>query len=244
MINQSQIVDFLTTCLICQKLKNDDLRTFASYCRIKKYQLGEIVLEEFDKTEETNLFYIVFQGTLHISKKHSIDQSHKNMLINIIKQGESFGEIGLIKNDSHRSATVTCLTETTLLAVNKSDFLTFYNNNIIFVQNVVEIIVSFLMHSNNLTKYIMFSTRNASCRLAYLLDFLKDKFAEQYGENSYQINLPFKSSLLAEFLGMKTQLFSRCKKELVDCGLISGYGKTIIIDDYSKFKSYMAKALQ
>jgi len=238
-IDDTEKIDFLKSTELCKKFSVTELQDFAGFCKFQAFQAGETVCDEDEKLGNNYYFYFVFKGDLQVTKLHSKLGLPKSMLINILKSGDSFGEIAILQNDTVRSASIKCISDSVLLRIEKQDFLAQYKANRKIADNLIDILIVFLKHSNALTRYVMFSSRDASCRLGFMLDFLREKYGCQNDSDSYTINLPFNTGLIADFLGMKSQLFSRSKKELSERGLISGYGRTIHIPDYTAFKAFL-----
>jgi len=230
---------FLKDTALCKNFTHQELEQFLVFCKFEHFYAGEILFNEGECLGKLSYYYFVFKGDLQVTKLHTKIDIPKSMLINILKSGDSFGEIGILQDDTVRTATVKCITDLTLLVIERKNFLAQYKSNRKIADNLIDILIGFLKHSNELTRYVMFSSRDASCRLGFMLDFLKDKYGKPDGHNSFIINIPFNTGLIADFLGMKPQLFSRCKKNLVERGLISGYGRTFVIIDYTLFKAFL-----
>jgi len=130
---------------------------------------------------------------------------------------------------------VKALTDSKLLKVNRQDFLQLYRSNHKFANNLTNIIIGYLNHSNNMSRYIMFSSRDAVCRISFMYDFLAGKYGVVQNDGSCEIHLPFNSQLILEFLGMHQQAYSRNKKILTDNGVIYGHGRKIVINNYAQF---------
>jgi serine phosphatase RsbU (regulator of sigma subunit) len=83
----------------------------------KSMQDREILFREGDAGEN---FYIVVRGMLEVLK--SADGAEE-LLLNVLKEGEYLGEMGLIMPGGHRTATVRARGEVNLLSMNRSQFL-------------------------------------------------------------------------------------------------------------------------
>jgi len=240
-MTETEIINFLKSIKFCNGFKNTELKELAGKFRLKSCSAKEQVLSEGDNSDAINHFYIVVKGNVSISKQHENKGQICNLLINILKSGDCFGEIAMIQDDKTRTASVKCLTDTIFLIIERRNFLEFYNSSWQMAHNFNRIFIEYLNHSNNVSRYVVFSSRNATARLMYMLDFLKSKYGDIKKDNSCLIDLPFNSSNIAEFLSWKQQMYSRSKLELENCGMISVDSKSITIHDYSKFKAALYK---
>jgi len=240
-MKKNEITDFLKHIELCMNFNRIELERFSSLCRLAKFSAKDLVFEEGDNENFINYFYIVLSGNVQISKKNNNNGMANNLLINILTGGDCFGEIAILREDKTRTATVKCLTATSFLLIDRRDFLEFYNANRIIADNLIKIFMNYLNHSNNVSRFVVFSSKDASIRLAYMLEFLKSKYLRSQVDNRIQIQLPFNSGKVAEFLCMKQQLYSRCKISLSRNGLAEISGKKIIILDYKKFQAFLTE---
>jgi len=215
-MGNTEIVQFLKKCTPCHDFTSRELDHFASICTETTYNAGDTILVEGDSRENIHSYYLLVSGDLQIGKDFMFGCNEKNMLVNILTAGDSFGEIALIQEQKTRTATVKALTDSKLLKVSRQDFLHLYRSNHKFANNLTNIIIGYLNHSNNLARYIMFSSRDIISRISFLYDFLAGKYGEVQADGSCEINLPFNSQLILEFLGMQQQVYSR-KKKNIDC---------------------------
>ena len=77
----------------------------------------EILFKEGDPGEH---FYIVMKGTLEVLMAAG---QAEELLLNVMSEGEHFGEMGLIMPGGHRTATVRARGESTLLSMSRETFL-------------------------------------------------------------------------------------------------------------------------
>ncbi len=82
----------------------------------KKYAAGENIIIQGDQGE---LYYIIKSGRVAVLVKKKIEREVRQVAV--LGYGESFGEEALIR-DQRRNATVQAMEETTVLALNKTDF--------------------------------------------------------------------------------------------------------------------------
>jgi len=235
-MTEVEIIHFLCGIKLCDDFSNTELTRMANICQVKSFVARDQVLSEGDKNDCINHFYIVVKGDVSIAKQHVCEGQIRHLLINILKTGDCFGEIAMLKKDKTRTASVKCLTDSIFLVIERRIFLEFYKSSWKMAHNLNHIFIDYLNHSNNISRYVVFSSRDATARLMYMIDFLGSKYGTM-NDDLCQINLPFNSSNIAEFLAWKQQMYSRGKLELERCGMISVGLKSITIFNYSKFKA-------
>jgi len=228
-------IDFLKTTQLCHNFLARELKQVAGICKIQQFKAKEQVFEDGDNKDYTNHFYIVFRGDIQVSKAYSYNGLTRTLLLNILTAGDCFGEIAMLTQCHTRTATIKCLTACEFLMIERSEFLNLYNANRKMADNLLMIYTRHLIHANNVSRFVMFSAKDATARLMYMLDFLKSKYGIPDGNAGILINLPFNNGKIAEFLSMKQQLYSRCKLSLKKNGLIDFNGRNLAIPDYSRF---------
>ena len=87
-----------------------------------RYRRGQTI---FQKDDAGSAMMAVLAGRVRIS---SVSAEGKEMTLNVINPGEVFGEIALL-DGKPRSADATAIDETTLLVLERRDFLPFVLNN-------------------------------------------------------------------------------------------------------------------
>ena len=88
--------------------------SFQQTPNIQRYSNGDIIVSE---GIVSNNAYIIFEGKVNITKK--VDK--KSILINTLKKGEVFGEMGLI-SQSVRSASVVAVGDVTIGVIEREQF--------------------------------------------------------------------------------------------------------------------------
>jgi len=97
-----------------------------------RYKAGESVLQQ---NEEGDCYYIIKSGHCVVSKQTGKDA--KPVLIAELRDGDSFGEEALL-NDGVRNASVTMITDGTLMRLSKVDFQELLQNTLVTKVNLVE----------------------------------------------------------------------------------------------------------
>lgn len=114
---------------------NSELSNMAESIIVRSYKKNVIV---FNENDESTSIYFVLSGSL---KVYLDNENGKEVILNKISEGESFGELALFC-DSPRTATVATITSSKLLIISKSAFVEFYTNNTKAAQNIIKILAN------------------------------------------------------------------------------------------------------
>lgn len=112
---------------------------------IQRYAKGDVIISE---GIVSNNAYIVVSGKVQVTKK----LEKKTVVINVLKEGEVFGEMGLISK-AVRSANVVALCDTTIGIIDREVFESLVKNLPDEVQGIISALVERLRFtSEQLTK--------------------------------------------------------------------------------------------
>src|SRR5438270_4885483 len=114
--------DVLAAIPIFAKLSEEDRAALAALLKEREFPAHQPV---FWLGERGDDFYVVERGKVAVSAP---DESGKEVILATLGPGHFFGEISLL-DGGPRTATVRALTDTTLLALERSDFLQFLEHN-------------------------------------------------------------------------------------------------------------------
>ena len=112
-----QLVESLKKVQILAALKNDQLENLAKLVTTRTYNKGEIIIRQGDPG--TGLF-IILNGSVQVTLRTR--PGLPDAKLNVLGKGEAFGEMSLI-DGYPRSATITALTETHVVELNRWVFL-------------------------------------------------------------------------------------------------------------------------
>lgn len=114
-MNPQAVADFLAEVPIFSALGEAERRELVLRMRTRHFARGEVV---FHRDDPAAHFFVIVAGTVKITIE---DESGHEVLVAVERGGGTFGDVALI-DDSPRSATVTTLAETLLLALARDDF--------------------------------------------------------------------------------------------------------------------------
>jgi signal-transduction protein with cAMP-binding, CBS, and nucleotidyltransferase domain len=101
-----------------EKLSMEQLKDVVRFLLRRDCRAGEEVFREGDIGEE---LFIIENGTLAVTKSMAASGDKKVAVVATMSKGISFGEIALLK-DCRRTATVTCMTDASLLVLKRNHF--------------------------------------------------------------------------------------------------------------------------
>ncbi|CAF0738558.1 unnamed protein product [Rotaria sordida] len=89
--------------------------------------MGRVIIREGHRAEK---FYLIIDGITDVYQlwESPITNTISSRLVAVLKKGSSFGEIALL-NSKRRTATVTCQTDVTMLAIEQEDFVKIFMSN-------------------------------------------------------------------------------------------------------------------
>ncbi|CAF4714628.1 unnamed protein product [Rotaria sp. Silwood1] len=95
--------------------------------RLEEFEMGRVILREGHRAEK---FYLIIDGITDVYKswESPITNAISSRLVAVLKKGSSFGEIALL-NSKRRTATVSCQTDVTMLAIEQEDFVKIFMSN-------------------------------------------------------------------------------------------------------------------
>jgi hypothetical protein len=107
-------VNLLKKIHLFHDLTDQEIQVVAEHCVEASFRQGELIFEQGGKAES---FFIIFNGRVRIVRKYDGKEEQLALLVG----SDYFGEMALISNRA-RSATVTALEPTTVLALSRQDF--------------------------------------------------------------------------------------------------------------------------
>lgn len=97
------------------EVSENDLREIAAITTERRFDVGEVIIEENSKAET---FFIIHRGKIEILKKF---EDGEEVILGVYSDGEFFGEMAIL-DEGPRSATARAIEPTTVLQVSYKDF--------------------------------------------------------------------------------------------------------------------------
>ena len=174
--------------------------------QIKQYHKNENIYSHGDMA---NMFYIVESGWLRILW-HSVDG--KEITTEIYSEGDSFNETGIFNEIEHTSSCQS-LDDTSLIEIPVSLIKEAIEDNHLLALNILSYMSDKIIKISKRAEhfYAMSSAQRVGC---FLLQFCNKK------NNSFKLRLPFNKGIIAGYLGMNFETFSRILTKLRDIGIV------------------------
>ena len=117
-IETSARIAFLKKIHLFHGLDDAEFEAVATELDESTYAKGAVVFEQDGKADS---FYLIYEGKVRITRK----VEKKEIQLALLVKNDYFGEMALVAR-RRRSATVTALTDTTLLVLSRADFEKLY----------------------------------------------------------------------------------------------------------------------
>ena len=142
---QHEVVHLISDIEVFDQFTNEDFDLLSAYFQRVSFKASDVIIEEGD---DASAFYIVMRGKLKVFLPQEIDGSIEkrasDIKLNILKEGDCFGEYSLI-DQSPASASIVAVGEGELLKISEADFnhILASHDRIakIFYQNVLRILI-------------------------------------------------------------------------------------------------------
>ncbi len=188
----------------------DNLAIFATLNNIKKNKIL------FFKEQEIKFLYILIKGSAILFEN---DNKGNRFITQLLSEGDIIGDV-FTKNFVFSSY---CNEDSQILAVPINYILELTKNNLVFSNNILAEIVA--RNYKILNLLTLHKSVNAKFRI---LQFFQSIAFENNKDNNV-VNLKFSKAVIASYLNIKPETFSRILQDLKNSGEISVNGSEITI---------------
>ncbi|QJD81764.1 Crp/Fnr family transcriptional regulator [Cohnella herbarum] len=196
------------------------------YMYSKNYRKGELIFLEGD---QGNDIFFIGSGSVSI---YSFDKS-KKVILAVLREGEYFGEMALMKPGLVRSATAECLMPTRLYGLRRTDFQLLIENDRNIAFHLLDYTMDRLRRANQQIHDLTFL--NVRSRIVKkLLTLAQDYSSDEL--NEFVIPVKITHQQLAEMVGAARETVTKVLQELQDEGLIAIQGKRVHLQDIQLIK--------
>ncbi len=198
-------------------LSQEDLEAISSHAVAKNYPKGNIVINEGDHSDS---LYVILAGKV---KVFLTDEHHKEVIVDIQRAGDYFGELALL-DEAPRSTSVMTMEPCTFLVVSKGALERCLANNPKVALNLIK----------DLAQRLRATTENV--RSLALLDVYGRiartllQLARRDGEENV-IDERLTHQDLANMVGASREMVSRIMADLAKGGYIRVEGRKIIVKE-------------
>jgi len=188
-----------------QDLDPEFLVNLAKYSSLKYYEKNQPIFIHGDYTE---YFYLIISGWVKLFRD-TLDGQES--FVGLVTTGNIIGEINFNKRTHFFSASTIDKTEVILFPYNL--FKETIENNGAFALKIIKALSSVITELE--LQFEHMATMNAAQRIGCFILRLHHK-----EKNKIELKLPYDKTLLASYLGMKRETFSRALHELEKIGII------------------------
>jgi CRP-like cAMP-binding protein len=184
--------------------------------RVRKYKPGTMISQS---GEPVNAFMMVIAGTV---KGEMVDFSGRVIKIEDISASGTLASAFIFGTRNKFPVNVVAMTDTSLMIIEKSDFVRFLKSNDKLLTNFLDMISNRSQFLTEKIKFLNFKT-------------IRGKFAQYIlqaaGPDKSEIKLAMTQNELSEYFGVARPSIARVIGEMEDEGIIITKGKTLTIID-------------
>jgi CRP/FNR family transcriptional regulator, cyclic AMP receptor protein len=213
-VDPSAIAEYLVEHPLFACLGPGDRLTLAARMRPRHFARDEVI---FHRDDEAGQVYLITAGTVKVSIP---DEAGREVVVALERGGDVFGELALF-DDARRSATVTAVTETSALALGRTDFIAVLERNPDAMRKMLGLLVKTVRRSTGHVEDLVFLDlpgRVAKCLLdiadasgSESVDLTQEDIAGFVGAARVSVN-----RVLADFEHRRTIAVGRRHIEIVD----------------------------
>ncbi|MFA7275568.1 MAG: Crp/Fnr family transcriptional regulator [Pseudobdellovibrionaceae bacterium] len=173
---------------------------------VKTFENGHILVQQGDKPE--HLIFII-SGTV---KTLRADDEGKEAVIRLLQAGETCMEAVLFMGDAS-PITVQTISESKVLLIPEKLIKSLTMQNAQFANNILHTVTHY--YKNAMQQIDAMQIKSPLQRIGYyfLLKHL------EHGSDDFEFSIPFKKSIIANYLGMTPETFSRCLQKMKALGV-------------------------
>ena len=145
----AQVADFLAESPLFACLSPQDRFTLAAKMRPRQFARDEVV---FHRDDPAGQVFLIASGTVKVSIP---DEQGREVVVALQRGGDVFGELALL-DEGPRSATVTALTETHVLALARQEFIEALERNPDAMRRMLALLVKTVRHSTGHVEDLVF----------------------------------------------------------------------------------------
>ena len=199
------------------------LRSSMTETRLRR---GEVLFHEVDSGDK---LYVVTDGKVKLGRTSS--DGRENLLA-ILGPGQMFGELSLF-DPGPRSATVTAVTETTLLALSHDDLMRWLEGRPAVALGLLSQIAGRLRKANDVNADLVFS--DVPGRVAKALLDLADRFGRT-ADDGVHVHHDLTQEELAQLVGASRETVNKALADFASRGWLRLEPRSVVIMDVERMK--------
>jgi len=209
-----------------QDLPDDEIEQLSKNARVQAFEPDETI---FLKGEKTTGMMAVVSGSVHIG---SVSEDGKQLILNTIRAGEIFGEIGVLDEGS-RTADAVAVEVTELLTIDRQSFLGVLRRNPDFSINLISVLCDRIRRTSEQAEDL--ALLDLGKRLAKKLVSLGAN-ARKDSDAGGEIVIRMTQKDLGSMMGTSRESINKQLRVWEDEGLISLRRNEIVIHDEQRIQ--------
>jgi CRP-like cAMP-binding protein len=208
-------------------LTNADREALAAAVARRRFRRGDII---FQKDEPGHALFIVERGSVRI---YVPSAQGNDLILAVLGAGDFFGDLSLL-DGRPRSASAAASVETTLLALERTDFIAMITSRPAAAMAVLEAVSLRLRDTDEMASDLAFL--DVGGRLAKKLLELAGSHGVQRPAGGTLIDLPVTQEELANMIGVTRESVNRNLSDFRKMGLVQNQGRKLIIRDPERLR--------
>lgn len=217
------LVPFLRKVPLFEGLRDTELEEIAALAQRKSLKKNAFVVMS---GEPGTAMYVILKGSVKVTL---VSRDGREMILAILKAGETFGEMSLLDAEAKRSADVVTLEPSEVLVLYRDDFLHYAQQNPRVLLNMARMLARRLRETDERLSSLVFL--DVAGRVArYFLEVAREE--GRRAPEGVLIPRTLKIEELAQFLGCSRETISRALKFLRQKGLIENRKDGVLLKSY------------
>jgi len=219
--------DLLHKVPLLANLSDADREALAVAVGRRRYRRGDII---FQKDEPGHALFIVERGSVRI---YVPSAQGNDLILAVMGAGDFFGDLSLL-DGRPRSASASATADTTLLALERADFIAMITSRPAAAMAVLEAVARRLRETDEMASDLAFL--DVGGRLAKKLLELAATHGVQRPAGGSLIDLPLTQEELANMIGVTRESVNRNLSDFRRMGLIQTQGRKLIVRDAARLR--------
>ncbi len=211
----------------------EELERIERHVRVQRHRANDVI---FEKGDPGIGMMAVLQGRIKIRVTSPDD---REMVLNIIDEGQVFGEIALL-DGKERTADAVAMMPSELLVLDRRDFIPFFGRHPETCMKLIEVLCQRLRQTSEQLEDAVFLLQSA--RLGKTLLRLAEKYGQEIGDG-VRIDLKLSQREFGNLVGIRREAMNRQLAEWRESGLITVDGGYITIPETDGFEDYIEELI-
>lgn len=208
---------------LLSQLEPPEVKEILSLAVVERYASNDVI---FNKGDPGDRFYAILEGQVGIN---TVSQDGKEIFLNILNQGEVFGEIAVL-DGKERTAGAVAMQSTELLKIGRTEFLPFLERHPRLCIRLMAVLCQRLRWTSGIIEDTIFL--DIPRRLAKRLLTLVERHGETV-ESGIRLQIKLSQEDLGHMLGATRESVNKGVRSLQQIGAISYIEGHIVIENIS-----------